>query len=197
MLTLYHAPRSRSSRFIWLLEETGAPYEVAYVGIARPGGEGAPDPANVHPDKKVPALVHDGVLITESTAIALYLADAFPEKALGPKIGDPQRGPFVTWLAYYAGVLEPVIMAHFQGRTQTDPVEKQAYEALDARFRTALEAGPYLLGERFSAADVMFVSLLLFARNALPPHKVYDDYVARLTARPAFQRAMAKDSPPG
>lgn len=197
MLTLYHAPHSRSSRFIWLLEETGAPYEVAYVDIPRQGGEGAPDPRNPHPDKKVPALVDDGALITESAAIALYLADAFPAARLGPQVGDPLRGPFLTWLAYYAGVLEPVIAAHFQGRTQTNPAEKQAYEALDARLKAALEAGPYLLGEQFSAADVMFVSLLLFARQALPPHKVYDDYLVRLTARPAFQRAMAKDSPTG
>ena len=109
MLTLHHAPRSRSSRIIWLLEELGAPYQIRYTDIPRMTGSGAPDPANPPPDKKVPALVHDGTLITESAAIILYLTDLFPEAGLGPKLGDRQRGPYLAWLAYYAGVMEPVI----------------------------------------------------------------------------------------
>jgi glutathione S-transferase len=97
MLTLHHAPRSRSLRILWLLEEIGEPFEVNYVSIARGQGAGEPDPKNPHPDKKVPALTHDGVLVTESSAIVLYLTDAFPAAGLGPRIGDPDRAPYLTW----------------------------------------------------------------------------------------------------
>ena len=194
MLTLFHAPKSRSTRMIWLLEELGAPYEVKVVDIARRDGVGAKDPANPHPHKQVPALLDDGVLISESVAIALYLTDKFPAAGIGPVVGDPLRGSYLTWLAYYAGVLEPVIVGHFEGRTATDPALKAQYEALDARLKSALEANPYLLGEAFSAADIMFASLLQFAREMLPAHAVYDEWLGRLNARPALARAMAKDA---
>ena len=194
MLTLFHAPKSRSTRMIWLLEELGAPYEIQVVDIARRDGVGAKDPANPHPHKQVPALLDDGVLISESVAIALYLTDKFPAAGIGPVVGDPLRGPYLTWLAYYAGVLEPVIGAHFEGRTATDPAPKAQYEAMDARLKSALEASPYLLGERFSAAAIMFASLLQFARQMLPGHAVYDEWLGRLNARPALARAMAKDA---
>lgn len=193
MLTLIHAPKSRSTRMIWLLEELGAEYVIQVVDIARRDGVGAKDPANPHPDKRVPAIVDDGVVISESAAIALYLTDKFPANGIGPQVGDPLRGPYLTWLAYYAGVLEPTITAHFEGRTATDAALKAEYEALDNRLKSTLDAQPYLLGEQFSAADLMFASLLQFARQLLPPHAVYDAWLARLNARPALARAMAKD----
>lgn len=197
MLTLVHAPRSRSTRFLWLLEELGAPYEVMKVDIKRTGGPlagtGARDPRNPHPHGQVPALLDDGVLVTESTAIALYLTDKFPKAGLGPVVGDPRRGPYLSWLAYYAGVLEPVIVNHFKGRTAADEGDKAAYEALDRHLKKSLESSPWLLGQHFSAADIMFVSLLQFARQALPVHAIYDDWLARCNARPALSRALAKD----
>ncbi|TXH06155.1 MAG: glutathione S-transferase [Nevskiaceae bacterium] len=198
MLTLVHAPRSRSTRFLWLLEELGAPYEVMVVDIKRTGGPlagtGARDPRNPHPHGQVPALIDDGVVISESAAIALYLTDKFPLAGLGPLVGDPQRGPYLSWLAYYAGVLEPVIVNHFKGRTATDAADKAMYEALDQRLKTTLEAAPWILGQKFSAADILFVSLLQFARQALPPHAIYDDWLARANARPALVRALGKDA---
>ena len=100
MLTLYHAPQSRSSRIVWLLEELEAPYALHITDIPRMDGSGKPDPSNPHPDKKVPAIVDDGVLVTESAAICLYLTDKFPAKGIGPVVGDPLRGPYLTWLAY-------------------------------------------------------------------------------------------------
>ena len=93
MLTLVHAPRSRSSRFLWLLEETGEPYDIQYVSIRRSDGSGALDPANPHPHGKVPVLKDGASTVFEQTAIALYLADKFPDARLGPAIGDPARGP--------------------------------------------------------------------------------------------------------
>src|SRR5437773_9857024 len=113
MLKLFHAPQSRSSRIVWLLEELGADYEIAYMNIPRMDGSGGSDPSNPHPYKKVPALIHDGALITESIAIILYLTDLHPEAKLGPRIGDPKRGPYLPWLAYYAGVVEPVVTLDF------------------------------------------------------------------------------------
>ena len=194
MLTLVHAPRSRSTRFLWLLEELGAPYEVMKVDIPRQmTGTGARDPRNPHPHGQVPALLDDGVLIAESAAIALYLTDAFPEAGLGPVVGDPLRGPYLAWLAYYAGVLEPAVTNHWKGRTATDAGDKAVYDAMDAHLRATLEKGPWLLGDRFSAADILFVSLLQFSRQMLPAHAVYDDWLARANARPALARALAKD----
>lgn len=92
MLTLFHAPKSRSSRIIWLLEELGATYQLRLTTIPRMDGTGASDPGNPHPDKKVPALQHDDALITESAAIVLYLTDLLPANGLGPRVGDAQRG---------------------------------------------------------------------------------------------------------
>jgi glutathione S-transferase len=194
MLTLYHSPRSRSSRFIWLLEEIGEPYAIEYVTIRRADGSGAPDPRNPHPDKKVPALLHDGVLVTESAAICLYLSDGFPKAKIGAAVGDPRRADYLTWLFYYAGVVEPVLMAKFQGRTESDPEEKRAYEALEARIRGALRAGPYLLGGAFSAADVLLGSAFQWAPAMLPQGAEISAYVERLSARPAVQRSLARDS---
>lgn len=192
MLTLFHAPRSRSTRFIWLLEELGAPYEVRKVDIYRSvNNTGARDPSNPHPHGQVPALLDDGVLITESAAIALYLTDKFPAAGLGPVIGDPKRGPYLSWLAYYAGVLEPCVTNLWKQRQ--DEQDKAQYQAMDDRLRATLEASPWLLGDNFSAADILFVSLLQFARQMLPPHAVYDEWLARANARPALARALAKD----
>lgn len=196
MLTLVHAPRSRSTRILWLLEELGAPYEVMRVDIRRANGTGARDPRNPHPHGQVPALLDDGVLITESAAIALYLTDKFPEPGLGPALSDSLRGPYLSWLAYYAGVLEPVVTNHWKGRTATDEGDRAAYDALDERLRSTLEKTPWLLGDRFSAADILFISLLQFARQMLPPHRVYDDWLARANARPALARALGKDDVP-
>ncbi|PXA86681.1 glutathione S-transferase [Caulobacter sp. D4A] len=192
MLTLFHAPRSRSTRFLWLLEELGAPYKIEKVDIFRSTtGTGAPDPRNPHPHGQVPALVDEGVLITESAAIALYLTDKFPTAGLGPMISDPHRGPYLSWLAYYAGVLEPAVTNLWKKRQ--DDQDKAQYAALDERLRTTLEKQPWLLGEHFSAADILFVSLLQFARQMLPPHAVYNDWLARANARPALARALTKD----
>ena len=192
MLTLVHAPQSRSTRFLWLLEELATPYEVMRVDIRRGDGSGARDPRNPHPHGQVPALLDDGVLVSESAAVALYLTDKVPAAGLGASIGDPLRGPYLTWLAYYAGVLEPA-MANFFKKRQ-DAQDKAIYDGLDERLKSTLESQPWLLGERFSAADILFVSLLLFARNALPAHAVYDRWLERCKARPAFARAMAKDA---
>jgi len=195
MITLYHAPQSRSSRIVWLLEEVGAPYDLKITNIPRMDGTGAPDPANPHPDKKVPALVDDGVLITESGAIVLHLTDKFPAAKLGPAVGDALRGPYLSWLFYYAGVMEPVVSLDFAGLPANPMVQRtfRSKAEFGARVLAALREGPYLLGERFSGADILLASMLQWARHTLPADKLVDDYLARINARPALGRATAKD----
>lgn len=195
MLTLFHAPLSRSSRIIWLLEELGADYTIKITNISRQDGSGGFDPANPHPEKKVPALVDDGVVITESIAIVQYLADKFPAADLAPRIGDAKRGPYLSWLAYYAGVIEPVICIEFAGLGDNQMLQRAFRDrgAMDRHILAGLGDGPYLLGEKFSAADILLASMGQFMRTMLPPGQAIDAYLERCNSRPALARAMAKD----
>jgi len=195
MLTLYHAPQSRSSRIIWLLEEVAADYVIKITDIPRPDGTGAVDATNPHPDKKVPALVDDGALITESIAIVQYLTDKFPAADIGPRIGDAQRGPYLAWLAYYAGVIEPVLNFQFAGVADNPALQRSFRDraAIDRRILTALEGGPFILGQKFSGADILIASMGQFARTLLPEGAVVDAYLERCNTRPALARARAKD----
>ena len=197
MLTLYHAPRSRSFRSLWLLEEIGAPYELRVVNIRRGDGSGAVDTGNPHPLGKVPALDHDGRVVFETSAIVLYLTDLFPQSGLGPKIGDNERGAYLSWLAYYGGVFEPSLTAtflkiqHIYGTFGWGP-----FDEVLAHLKRTLEAGPYLLGEKFSAADIVFGGSIpfLMSRGVVPETETFKAYGARVTARPAHARAQAKDN---
>jgi glutathione S-transferase len=194
MLTLFHAPRSRSTRILWLLEELGMPYELRAVSIRYVDNSGAgPDPANPHPDKKVPALLHDGALVTESAAIAAYLADLAPEAALCPRIGDADRGPYLSWLSWIEGEFGP---AMFERMAAGLDGPAPAFAAAIGRIEAALAQGPYLLGARFSAADVMLGGALGWARDVLPQGGAAPGYLDRLAARPAFARGMARDGVP-
>lgn len=199
MITLFHAPQSRSSRMVWLIEELGIDWEVRYCQIAVRNGQavGKADPANPHPDGKVPALLHEGALITESAAIALYLADLFPEADLGASVGTAERGPLLTWICWAVGELEPAIWSKMTGEADRDPLAKARYQAAVDRLLEALWVGPYLMGERFTAADVMVGSSLAWARSCLPQSPLLDAYADRLARRPARIRADAKDSDKG
>jgi glutathione S-transferase len=196
MLTLFHSPDSRSSRFIWLLEELGAAYELAYVDILRGSGRRA-DAANPHPDKRVPALLHDGQLVTESAAIALYLTDAFPQAGLGAPVGDPRRGAYLSWLAFYAGEIEMAFNMLRRGWLDKDPRQALAkdHERVQSRVLAALGQGPYLTGTQFTAADILVASPYQWLRDFGPPSTLIDDWLARLADRPAAIRAAALDQP--
>ncbi len=197
MITLYHRPRTRSSRFIFLLEELEAPYLIRLVTTRTRDGTGAVDPANPHPHGKVPAISDDGEVVFESPAIALYLTDKFPKNGLGPLVGERQRGTYLSWLSYYTGVLEPAFMSKFmnvevpRGTAGWVAVE----EAMPAVLQ-GLSPGPYLLGERFSAADVLYgTTFAMFAQSPMMPKSaVIDDYVQRIVSRPAYARSQARDN---
>ncbi|WP_333573978.1 glutathione S-transferase family protein [Sphingomonas sp.] len=193
MLTLFHAPRSRSTRILWLLEELGAPFHLHHVTISYMDGSGdGPDPANPHPDKKVPAILSDQELVTESAAIAIYLGDRHPDGGLSPCIGDPDRGAYLTWISWIEGEFGPAIFQRMGAGP--DAAVPPSFEAALRRLDGALSQGPYLLGERFSVADVMLGGTLGWARHLLPAEGVITAYLTRLASRPAFSRAMARDS---
>jgi len=200
MITLVHAPRSRSSAFLWLLEEIGEPYQIQYVTIRRGDGSGSLDAANPHPHGKVPALLDDGRVIFEQSAVALYLADKYPQAGIGPRMEDPARGSFLTLLAYYSGVVEPAFTSKFLGvavpRGSAGWVDSN--EVMDF-INGRLGEHPYIVGEKFTAADVMYSSAFaLFMDSPLLEGKRTQqlrDYVARCVSRPARARAAGKDQP--
>jgi glutathione S-transferase len=192
MLTLYHAPDSRSSRFIWLLEEIGAQYEVVYCSIVRRAG-GVADPKNAHPEKRVPALMHDGQLVTEQAAIALYLTDTFPEAHLGVSIGQAGRAAYLVWLAFYAGEVDPVYMTRRLYGDRLDPITLRDQTRVVDRVSSALTRGPYLLGQQFSAADILVSGPFEWDTALAADHVSIQGWLARLNSRPAARRAVAKD----
>jgi glutathione S-transferase len=141
--------------------------------------------------------VDDGVVIFESAAIALYLTDKFPEHRIGPSIGDPARGPYLTWLAYYAGVMEPAWMMQFmkvetpRGAAGWAPVEE-----VMAYVNATLAKGPYLLGDKFSAADILVgTTFAMFMGGPfLQKTPLLEGYVKRVVDRPAYARSQAKEN---
>ncbi|RUS59523.1 glutathione S-transferase family protein [Pseudorhodobacter sp. E13] len=196
MLTLYHAAPSRSSRILTLADELGITDQITLklVDIARNDGKGGADPANPHPEGKVPLLDHDGALISETAAIMLYLTDLFPS-ALAPQQGDPQRGPFLTWLFWYGSVMEPVLIHSFAGLSH--PILTKTFrgtDAVEARLRAALQKGPWLLGDHFTAADLLVHSPYAWFSEAMPDDPLIADWVARCIARPASVRTKARDA---
>ena len=195
MLKLFHSADSRSSRFVWLLEELDVSYELIYTDIRRRSGRGASDPANLHPDKRVPALVHDGELVTESAAIALYLTDTFPTAGLGPVIGSPGRAAYLTWLAFYAGEIEMAYAMYERNWIDLDPFKtiSRDYARVNQRVVSALSIGPYLMGQHFGAVDILASGPYRWLRDFGPRSQQLDVWLERLAARPAAIRAAALD----
>ncbi len=198
MITLYHAPRSRSSSIVWLLEEIGVPYKLALTPIVYGNGQGAPAPdayRRLQPHKKVPAIDHDGKVVFESAAITLYLGDTFSSGVLAPALDDPRRGAYLTWIAYYTGSMNPIVTARFRGWDSDNPTGFGTFEDMEAFLAKTLEAQPYIAGDEFTAADVLVGGAVRFFKGSfLPARKCYDDYVTRLDKRPAVARAQAKDN---
>lgn len=194
MLTLFHSPKSRSTRIIALLHELGALDDVSVeiVAITRQDSSGQRDPANPHPEGKVPFLVHDGVTIWESSAIMLYLADLFPKAGLNIPPGHPQRGAYLSWFAWYAGVVEPVMLLEAIGLTH--PALASTFRSgaeMRQRLASGLAERPYLFGERFTAADLLLHSP--YAWFGKPGEPVLDAWVERCMARPGAAFATEFD----
>ena len=196
MITLFHAPKSRSSRFIFLLEELGVPYEIKVVTIRRGDGSGALDTNNPHPHAKVPAIQHKGETVFESPAIVAYLADAFPDAGLAPRPGEAGRGKYLTMLAYYGDVLEPAFVSKFL--KVSVPRGTAGWVEVDeamAFIHQQLTAHPYIAGDKFTGADILYATTFgMFAQNPMMPKlPSVDAYVKRVLERPAYARAQARD----
>jgi glutathione S-transferase len=186
---------------VWLLEELEVPYRIELTPIVYGNGQGKPAPESyrrIHPHKKVPTIDHDGVIVHECAAITLYLADAFPKAGLAPVVGDPRRGSYVTWLAYWAGPMNAIGTARFRGwdKEGLPSTGFGSLEDMDDYIASTLGQHPYIVGDSFTAADVLVGSAIGFYADGglLQKRKVYEDYQKRLSARPARARAMAKDN---
>jgi glutathione S-transferase len=192
MMQLYWCPRTRSFTALWLMEETGQPYERVLTDIST-GAQKTPDYLAINPMGKVPALKDGEVTLAENAAICAYVAERYPAAKLTPPPGDPLRAKFLYWLFFLPGCIEPA-MTQMSTKLEMNPVAagwgdaQRPFDVLDA----ALSKGPWILGENFSAADVAMGSMLNFAVRLfkmVPSRPSFDAYVARCMARPAFQRA--------
>ena len=198
-LTLYHAAPSRSSIVHWMLEEVGEPYDIQLVSFKK-GENRLPNYLTVNPMGKVPALRHRDVVITEAAAICTYLADEFPRAKLNVPVGNPKRGTYLKWLFFGPSCVEPAIMERAYPRKDTPPRAALGFgefeTVVDVLAKAAAAARPYLLGEQFTAADVVIGSGLRWGTmfKLLPERSEFTAYLKRLEERPALKRATAKDA---
>ena len=191
-MKLYWCPRTRSFTALWLMEETGQPYERVLTDIST-GAQRNADYLKVNPMGKVPALQDGEATLAEAAAICAYVAERFPEAGLAPPPGDPKRAKYLYWLFFAPGCIEPAMV---QVATKLEMSSTAAgwgeadrvFDVLD----NALQQGPWILGETFSAADIIIGSGLNFGVRLfkmIPSRPSFDAYLARCMARPAFQRA--------
>jgi glutathione S-transferase len=196
-LTLHHCPQSRSTGVLALLGELQAPFELHVMNMKQSENR-APAYLAINPMGKVPAITHDGALVTEQVAIYTYLADLFPQAGLAPAIGDPLRGPYLRWMALYGSCFEPAVIDQWM---QRPPVDKMAcgygdFDTIFKLFTDQLAKGPYLLGERFSALDILWGTSLgwMNAFKLLPDSALIAAYADRIASRPAVIAANARDA---
>jgi glutathione S-transferase len=196
-LTLYHAAPSRSATTRWMLEEIGEPYDIQLLSLSK-GDSRTPDYLAVNPMGKVPALRHGDVVVTEVAAICTYLADEFPRARLNVPVGDPRRGPYLKWLFFGPSCIEPAITDRAFPRKEEPRRGMLGYGDFDTLVEVlanAVARGPYLMGEQFTAADVVIGSGVRWGMmfRHLPERPEFTAYAARLAQRPALQRAEAAD----
>jgi glutathione S-transferase len=195
-LVFHHAPGTRSGSVRWLLEELGVPFEMRIVDIRAAGG--APEAYRaIQPHKKVPAIEHDGVAVHERAAIVAYLCDAFPGAGLSPQIGDPRRGPYLSWLVYNDAVIDPVLAAKMGGWTyEKMGVSFGAFDDMTAALERTLSRTPYLTGDSFTAADLLVCGAVNFAvrmMKQIPETPTLGAFIDRCVSRPTFARYLAAD----
>src|SRR6185312_5127521 len=196
-IVFFHAPHTRSGGTRILLEELGAPYELRAVNM-KAGEQRKPAFLAVNPMGKVPAILHRGELVTEQAAIFMYLADLFPKAGLAPLIDDRLRGPYLRWMVYYGSCFEPALIDRALKR-EPGSQQMMPYGDYDTMLKTLtdqLAKGPYLLGERMTAADVLWGTALTWTTSfkLVPELPVIMDYIKRLSARPAVAKVNAADA---
>ena len=196
-LTLYHHPHSRSAGVRVMLEELGVDHRIELVDL-QAGEQRRPEFLALNPLGKLPTLVDGDTVVTEQVAVYLHLADRFPEAGLAPPIGDPARGTYLRWMVYYASCFEPAVVDRSQKHEPAEPMMSpyRDFDSMLAALEAQLAKGPWVLGERFSAADVLWGAALRWTTQfgLVPKTPLIEAYIARTTARPAFQRAAEKDA---
>ncbi|MSO97930.1 MAG: glutathione S-transferase [Rhodospirillaceae bacterium] len=196
-LTLFHSPNTRSTGALILLEELGAPYELHAVNM-KAGDQRKPAYMAINPMGKVPAVKHGDALITEQGAIFIYLADLFPKAGLTPVIGDPLRGPFIRWLVYYGSCFEPAVVDKSMKREQA-PLGMSPYGDFDTMLKTVsdqLRKGPYICGERFTAADVLWGTAMkwMIDYKLVPESPEFVAYRDCILSRAAYKKVSEMDA---
>jgi glutathione S-transferase len=195
-VVLYMSPMSRGRTIHWLLEELGAPYRIELVNLEK-GEQKHPKFLAINPMGKVPAIVHKGVVVTECGAIITYLADEFPSAGLAPAVHDPARGAYLRWMFFAAGCVDAALIDRMLSRPIPERTGAIGYGKHEHVFDTldqALTPGPYLLGDKFTAADLFIGGQLGFGlmTKALDARPVFQAYVEKVQQRPAHKRAMEK-----
>ncbi|MCO6057160.1 glutathione S-transferase family protein [Pseudomonas sp. MOB-449] len=196
-VTLYHCPYTRSTGALTLLEELGADFKLHPMNM-KLGEQRQPEFLAINPMGKVPTLTHGDAVVTEQVSVYLYLADLYPEARLAPPLGDPLRGPYLRWMVFYGSCFEPAVVDRVQKR-EPIPEARSPYGDFDSVMRTLvaqLQTGPWLLGEQFTAADVLWGSALNWTTQfgLIPEVPAIKNYIARFIERPAYKRALAKDA---
>ncbi len=191
-MKLYWSPRTRSFSALWMMEETGQRYERVLTDIAT-GAQKKPEFLAVNPMGKVPALQDGETALAEQAAICAYVAERYPDAQLAPPLGDARRAKYLYWLFFAPGCIEPAIL-QIATKVQLSPVQAgwgEATQVFDVLER-AVDRGLWLLGEQFTAADVMIGSNLhavIRMFKMVPSRPAFDRYLDACAARPAFQRA--------
>jgi glutathione S-transferase len=179
-----------------MLEEVGVPYELRYVDIMA-GAQKAPEIVRLNPMGKLPILTDGDVVVTELAAIGLYLADRHSYGQLAPRVDDPARGTYLRWSFFAPSVIEPGSMAKMAGWTfREGQAGWGSHDAMLSAMESAMAPGPFILGDKFSMADVVFGGTVryMLGFNMLEPRPAFTAYAERLAARPALQRAEARNA---
>jgi glutathione S-transferase len=195
-IVLYHHPFSRAANVIWMLEEVGVPYELHHVDIMK-GAQKSAEVVALNPMGKLPVLTDGDVVVTESAAIALYLADRYSYGNLAPRVDDPARGAYLRWSFFAPSVIEPGAMAKLANWTFKDSQAGWgSHEAMLTTMESAIAGRDFLLGDTFSMADVVFGGTLryMLGFKMIAPNPAFTAYSERLGARPALQRSEARNA---
>lgn len=195
-IVLYHHPFSRASNVVWMLEEIGVPYELRHVDIMK-GEQKSSELTKLNPMGKIPVLTDGDTVVSESAAIALYLADRYSYGALAPKIDDPRRGPYLRWTLFCPSVVEPAAAAkHGKWDAKPGSVGWGTYENMVQTMESALHGSDYVAGSEFTMADVVFGGTLRYMTmfQMIEPKPAFAAYLDRVSARPGCKRAEAKNA---
>ena len=197
MIKLYCAPKTRSARAIWMLEEVGVDYAKEIVDIRSPERKDSAEFRRASPMGKVPALADGELAMSESAALCLYLADRYAPGRLAPALDDPSRGKFLYWIMYTPAVIEPAMAEKFSGAKPNRGRHGWGdFASMIETLEAGLDGREWIMGDPFTAADVMLGSSVVFLRlfDMMPESETLSAYADRCLARPAYQKAMRFDA---